>query len=160
MYGSWTRFKSALAFVFFSKGIPFFYYGDEQGYAGGSDPGCRETLWNNMNTQSELYKYVQQLVKIRKDNQVWNDEFLERWVEDDMYFLSRGSVSVAMTNQDNGSSVHHDIPVGNTAYSNGQRVCNLLAQGDCFTIQNNTFQIYLNNGEVKIYVPSNSLETE
>ena len=116
MYGSWTRFKSALAFVFFSKGIPFFYYGDEQGYAGGSDPGCRETLWNNMNTQSELYKYVQQLVKIRRDNQVWNDEFLERWVEDDMYFLSRGSLSVAMTNQDNGSSVHHDIPVGNTAY--------------------------------------------
>lgn len=68
MYGSWTRFKSALAFVFFSKGIPFFYYGDEQGYAGGSDPGCRETLWNNMNTESELYKYVQQLVKIRRDN--------------------------------------------------------------------------------------------
>lgn len=78
-----------------------------------------------------------------------------------MYFLSRGSVSVATTNQDNGSSVHHDIPVGNTPYSNGQRICNLLADGDCFTIENNTFSIYLNNGEAKVYVPSSSsLEIE
>lgn len=42
------RMKSALAFMFFSKGIPFFYYGDEQGFAGGSDPGCREPLWNDL----------------------------------------------------------------------------------------------------------------
>jgi alpha-amylase len=32
------RFKNALAFSIYSIGIPFVYYGNEQGYAGGNDP--------------------------------------------------------------------------------------------------------------------------
>ena len=67
MFPSWETFKSAIVFTLFSKGIPIFYYGDEQGFAGGRDPDCRETLWTNMNEQHELYKYVQELNKIRTE---------------------------------------------------------------------------------------------
>ena len=52
------KLKNALVFSMTARGIPFFYYGDEQGYAGGNDPDCRESLWPNYNTDSELFKLV------------------------------------------------------------------------------------------------------
>lgn len=61
-------FKSALTFITFAQGIPITYYGSEQGFAGGNDPENRETLWTNMNTNSEMYKYISQINKVRKDN--------------------------------------------------------------------------------------------
>lgn len=40
-----TMFKGALTFALTGKGIPFYYYGSEQAYAGGNDPNNRESLW-------------------------------------------------------------------------------------------------------------------
>lgn len=39
-------------------GIPMIYYGQEQLYGGGNDPQNRESLWQAMNTGSEMYKYI------------------------------------------------------------------------------------------------------
>jgi alpha-amylase len=36
----------ALLFQFTEQGIPCVYYGTEQGFAGGNDPGNREDLWS------------------------------------------------------------------------------------------------------------------
>ena len=44
-----NNLKGAIAFIMFFRGIPIVYYGDEQGFSGGSDPGCREVLWTSMN---------------------------------------------------------------------------------------------------------------
>ena len=38
-------FKSGLTFSLTGRGIPFYYYGSEQAYAGGNDPQNRESLW-------------------------------------------------------------------------------------------------------------------
>ena len=35
---SWSGFKSAMTFAMTARGIPFFYYGGEQGFSGGNDP--------------------------------------------------------------------------------------------------------------------------
>jgi len=50
------RFKSALVFALTGTGIPFYYYGSEQDYAGGNDPHNRESLWQDMDTTSAGYK--------------------------------------------------------------------------------------------------------
>lgn len=60
-----TLFKSALTFALTANGIPFFYYGSEQGFAGGSDPGNREPIWNNFNKDHDIYKFVQTINKAR-----------------------------------------------------------------------------------------------
>jgi alpha-amylase len=52
------RFKNALVFSLTARGIPFVYYGSEQGFKGGDDPNNREVLWTSMNTGSDLYKYI------------------------------------------------------------------------------------------------------
>lgn len=44
-YNNQVGFKSALTFALTSTGIPFYYYGSEQAYAGGNDPQNRESLW-------------------------------------------------------------------------------------------------------------------
>ena len=62
------RFKNALTFSVTSRGIPFVYYGGEQGFTGGNDPYCRETLWDHMNTKSEMYNYISTLVNARKSH--------------------------------------------------------------------------------------------
>lgn len=46
--GDHKLFKSALAFSLTARGIPFMYYGSEQGFAGGQDPYNREAIWNNL----------------------------------------------------------------------------------------------------------------
>jgi alpha-amylase len=52
---NWAAFKSAIAFAMTARGIPFFYYGDEQGFNGGNDPANRESLWNAMDTNADVY---------------------------------------------------------------------------------------------------------
>jgi alpha-amylase len=53
-----VKFKSALAFALTARGIPFFYYGSEQGFHGGADPNNREPLWNNFDKNHDIYKFV------------------------------------------------------------------------------------------------------
>jgi len=69
--GTWA-FKNALTFALTGRGIPFFYYGDEQLFSGGNDPANRESLWNDMDTQSEMYQFVAKINAARKSAQVWN----------------------------------------------------------------------------------------
>ena len=60
LYGNpdWRLFKSALAFTLTARGIPVFYYGSEQAFSGGADPKNREPLWNSLNREHEIYKFV------------------------------------------------------------------------------------------------------
>lgn len=51
-------FKNALLFGLTARGIPFYYYGSEQAYRGGNDPQNRESLWQDMNTNSDIYKFT------------------------------------------------------------------------------------------------------
>lgn len=71
-YNNRTAFKAALTFALTERGIPFFYYGSEQYYAGGNDPQNRESLWQDMDTTSEVYKMVAAINKARKSAQIWN----------------------------------------------------------------------------------------
>jgi alpha-amylase len=100
--GDKRLFKSALTFALTARGIPFFYYGSEQGFAGGSDPGNREPMWNNFDKSNDLYQFVQTLNKARQSQNVVKQPFAEKWVDDTLYAFTRGKFFVALTNQLNG----------------------------------------------------------
>ncbi len=65
-------FKSAITFALTARGIPFFYYGSEQGFAGGDDPFNREVLWRNFDRNSDMFKFTQTLNKARHAQGVVN----------------------------------------------------------------------------------------
>ncbi len=61
-----TLLKNALTFTMFTDGIPFIYYGTEQGFQGGDDPLNREPLWaSRFNRDAEIYKFLRLLNRIR-----------------------------------------------------------------------------------------------
>ncbi len=53
--GNVPGFQNAVVFAMTARGIPFFYYGDEQLFSGCNDPANRESLWNTMDTNSMMY---------------------------------------------------------------------------------------------------------
>ena len=96
--GDIRLFKSALAFALTARGIPFFYYGSEQGFAGGDDPYNREVLWRNLDRNSDMFKFTQTLNRARQSQGVVNTNFAEKWVDDQIYAFTRGKFFVGLTN--------------------------------------------------------------
>lgn len=148
------HFKSALTFALTARGIPFYYYGSEQDFAGGDDPENRETLWGSMNTNSEIYQMTKKINAARKAHQVWNHPQEEKWVTDNIYAYSRGDFFVALTNSENDQQL---TPSASNFAAEGTTVCNIFfPDTDCQQISGGKLNIYLKGGEAKIYLPKTS----
>ena len=89
-----------MTFAMTARGIPFFYYGGEQGFSGGNDPANRESLWNQMNTSAEVYEMVAKINKARKTAKPWNFDYMERYVLDSFFSYSFGDMLVIVTNSE------------------------------------------------------------
>jgi len=148
-----TLYKNAITYVLMAQGIPFIYYGTEQGFHGGNDPNNREVLWpTSYSTSSSLYKHIQTVVTYRKKAQVWNYSQVQRYSATDFYAFTRGNSFVALTNKGaSGAQVHYVITYH--PYTDGTKLCNLFYSTDCVTVTNGKFDVYLNNGECKILYP-------
>lgn len=147
-------FKGALTFALTAKGIPFYYYGSEQAFNGGGDPNNRESLWQSMDTSSEIYKMTADINRARKAMQIWDYPFDEKYCTDNFYAFARGKFLVATTNTHTDQS----ISVPNTHFEVGEVVCNIFfPETDCQTIkEGNVLDVYLMNGESKVYIPKTS----
>ncbi len=89
----------------------------------------------------------------RKASQVWNSDQVERYVEDNFYAFSRGEFLVALTNTGNDK----EIKVTYHPFTEGDTVCNIFyPTSDCQTVSGGV-DVYLKNGESKIYVPQSKL---
>jgi glycosidase len=63
------RLRLAAAFQFLYIGVPYVYYGDEIGMAGGKDPLCRGCMvWDEKRQDRELFGFFKGLIRIRKEN--------------------------------------------------------------------------------------------
>ena len=151
-------YQNALAFCFFTQGIPILYYGSEQEFTGNNNILNREVLWTNMDTSSRLYKFIKTLNKVRNDNRVWNYPHLERSVADNFYSFTRGDVVIALTNTHD--TVEYSITSLPNSYQEGTVVCNVLVTSDCTTIKNGTLDVSLFDGEPKVYVKQINLVSD
>lgn len=71
------QMKNALALVFLSQGVPMLYAGDEMcnSQQGNNNPYCHDnevswTIWNNNAWAKEIFKYVKELIELRKQHAV------------------------------------------------------------------------------------------
>lgn len=73
--GGLANLKQALAFIFTIPGIPVIYYGTEQGFvetrATMFAGGFQSRGLDHYNTGSELFKYIQELTELRKNNPIF-----------------------------------------------------------------------------------------
>jgi len=105
-----------------------------------------------MNTSSDFYQLIAKVNAQRKKSQIWNHSQVERYVDDHFYAFSKGDFLVATTNSGTQSR-----QVTYTPFAEGTTVCNIFAPTtDCQTVSNGV-NVYLSNGESKIYVPQGEL---
>ena len=141
-----AKFTNAVIFSLLWEGIPVFYYAGEQYYSGGADPGNREPLWDNYNTQSPLYILLGKTNALRKEAKIWNYKLVQRYADDNFYAFTRGNVLACFTNS-NGiqrTITYHE-------FNNGDRLCNILADGDCVSVSGSGIPISMGDYP-KVYV--------
>ncbi|WP_409288600.1 glycoside hydrolase family 13 protein [Peribacillus sp. SCS-37] len=69
------KVKLLYVFQLSFTGSPCIYYGDEIGMAGSNDPGCRACMeWDEENQDRDLFKFVQQLISLRKSNPAFGNQ--------------------------------------------------------------------------------------
>lgn len=97
-----------------------------------------------------MYVYLSTVINARKKHQIWNYDQVERYADNEMFAFSRGKFLVVTTNRIY-STVTRNISYH--PFSNGEVICNVFfPTSDCITV-NGQFQVWLLNGEAKIYVP-------
>ena len=144
-------FKNAVAFALTARGIPFFYYGDEQLFSGGNDPANRESLWDVMKTDSDMYSFVKTINNARQAAQGWAYDYVERYVLDDFFAYSFGDMLVLTTNSDR----FIDITMPYLPYEPGTVVCNAFDANDCATVTGDGLHVSFQSLP-KIYLPKDS----
>ena len=103
-----------------------------------------------MDRNSDMYGFLGKINAARKKLQIWNQPQVERYVDNQFYSFSRGKMLVSLTNQVSGN-VQKFITYH--PFSTGEVICNIFnPDTDCITV-NGGFNVYLANGEVKIYIP-------
>lgn len=106
-----------------------------------------------MKTDYPIYQHTAKVNKARKDMKIWEHPFEERYVQDNFYAFQKGKFLVALTNSHNDQH----IKVPNLAFDNGEQVCNIFyPDTDCQTVQDKSVDVFLKDGESKIYIPKSS----
>eukprot|EP01111_Echinosteliopsis_oligospora_P004401 TRINITY_DN1708_c0_g1_i1.p1 TRINITY_DN1708_c0_g1~~TRINITY_DN1708_c0_g1_i1.p1 ORF type:complete len:473 (-),score=89.95 TRINITY_DN1708_c0_g1_i1:30-1421(-) len=149
-------YSNAITYVLMAQGIPIIYYGTEQGFSGANDPNNREILWpTGYATSNSLYKLITTLNGVRMSENLSGQPQIQRYSDDNFYAFSRGTTFVALTNVgQNNPQISRTITYH--PYSNGQTICNVFwPTSDCITISGDSFVVYLDNGESKVYVLQN-----
>jgi alpha-amylase len=108
--------RNALAFMFFTDGIPILYYGTEAAFAGGNDPNNREALWRvptgvepySSQHPAGVYQYISILNNARRDfasADYLNSFHTSIHTQNDIHVFRRGNFLVAVTNVGSGGKV-------------------------------------------------------
>lgn len=147
-----VAYQAALTYVLYSEGIPIIYYGTEAALDASNGP--REILWpTGYNLNSEMAQFLTTVVTFRKKAQVWQYPQIQRYSDDSFYAFTRGDTFVALTNVGNGGASQQRT-ITYHPYTDGTKLCNLFfPDSDCVTVENGQFQVYLANGQSKIYSP-------
>jgi glycosidase len=97
-------------------GTPCIYYGDEIGMAGGQDPGCRACMiWDEDKQDRQLFKYVKQLIELRKSEPAFGNggkfRFIHADNKKDYIIYEKYNDQKRMIFIINNSDVELEIPV-------------------------------------------------
>ena len=161
----YRRYINAYTFALTIPGIPITYYGSEQGYQGWnnkcSDPNNRQSLWQTQfnPNNTPIGQAITVINNARNKFKIWNYDMNTHASEDHFYAFTRGNnFFVALTNVGaNGQS--NEYTVNNPGLNSGTKYCNIFwPLNDCFTYNGGSQNIYLLNGESKIYVPASELK--
>ena len=147
------QLENASVFSCFWEGIPVVYYGDEQYFNGGGDPGCREALWESgYNTNTPLYQFYKVSLHYRKKKALWDMDLEQLAFGKDYYFFRRGNDILIGVSPERTSSTEFD---NNGKLTTG-KYCNIFHKNDCIEI-GDKIKVDLDK-DPKVYIPEADID--
>jgi glycosidase len=122
------RLKLAIAFQFSYVGVPYIYYGDEVGMAGGDDPLCRGCMvWDKKDQNTELLEMYKKLISIRHENKALvHGEYKNLYLKDNVIVFERSledeTIIVALNNNDGAAEINTGLSTKAVDLISGEEV--------------------------------------
>lgn len=109
--GNKDKVKLAFLFMFIQSGSPCIYYGDEIGMYGDHKPGIDHhrkcMVWEEEKQDKDMFKFMQLLIKIRKENNELKSVHNE-WIESDtknIVIIKKKNITIVINNNDDETQV-------------------------------------------------------
>ncbi|KAI7367802.1 alpha-amylase [Hortaea werneckii] len=162
--GDMALARNIITYTMLADGIPIIYEGQEQHYnalGGSNDPYNREAIWfSGYNTDAELYKLVTNLNKIRKQAISDDGSYLSynawpTYTGDHVLGMRKGKMTF-VTNNLGSSSSDTTVTIGNTGFSGGAQVTDLISCNTMKANDDGSISITISNGQSMAFYPSDS----
>ncbi|RMY44478.1 hypothetical protein D0865_10532 [Hortaea werneckii] len=162
--GDMALARNIITYTMLADGIPIIYEGQEQHYnalGGSNDPYNREAVWfSGYNTDAELYKLVTNLNKIRKQAISDDGSYLSynawpTYTGDHVLGMRKGKMTF-VTNNLGSSSSDTTVTIGNTGFSGGAQVTDLISCNTMKANDDGSISVTISNGQSMAFYPSDS----
>ena len=141
-------YRSALAYVLTSIGVPIVYYGSEQGYDNTADPWSREPLWTSGYNQSHPYfVFISTLTHYRKAVQLGYAPQSFPYVTDTVLALQRGNSTLLIVTNAGASGGNTDVTVDGLDWADGTQLTDVVHASQTYTVKSGTLQVTIKAGE-------------
>ncbi|GME23708.1 hypothetical protein GTA08_BOTSDO13705 [Neofusicoccum parvum] len=163
-----SHLKNAIVFALLGDGIPILYYGAEQAFSGGEDPGNREALWlSGYNTSAPLYQLVKKVNFARNAMVAWatytywspywthKTKFI--YAEDDVVAIRKGydkSIVAVITNRGSDAADIGSFEIGDTNFHASAQIVDVVTCNTKTTGTAGTFSTTVKKGEPQVWIPT------
>ena len=143
-------YRSALAYVLISIGVPIVYYGSEQGYDSSADPWSREPLWTSgYNQTTPYFTFIATLAHYRKAVQLGYEPQLFTFVTDGVLGLQRGNSTLLVVTQagsGGGGNSSVSVTVDSSEWADGVTLTNVVNK-QSYVVKGGAVQVDMQSGE-------------
>jgi alpha-amylase len=160
--------KNLLTFNIMGDGIPIIYQGQEQHMAGTTSPYTNRSpiWWSNYDTDTELYKQLATLIKLRQhmiaSNEKYARETSNTIYQDYHSFAIRkgveGSQVITLLTNNGASSGRYELDIKRHGYDEGTAMMDVLSCKELTVDDKGTLVVPMNKGLPKVMVPTDLLE--
>jgi glycosidase len=148
-----SRWKTALAFLYTTPGIPFVYYGTDIALNGGTVPDNRRQM--NFRSETDLIDYMTNIGKLRNQLPSLTRGSMELLYEKDgMLVFKRTYQGETTVIAINNTKKSQHVTLTDKQIQGGKELRDLL-EGDLVRSQNNRYDIIIDRDKAEIFVLTN-----
>jgi alpha-amylase len=151
--------KNALAMIYGVEGIPYVYYGQEQGYNGGADPANREALWlSGYDTQKDMYTFITTMNTVRSAamnaSSSFNTNAASIIGQDDNNLVIRKDPIISIVTNRGSKASTAGMAITNTGFNTPTELIDVVSCATYTTDNKGAFTASVKNGLPAVFNPT------
>ncbi|KAJ9093132.1 hypothetical protein QFC19_008475 [Naganishia cerealis] len=156
--------KNAVAVIYGVEGIPYVYYGQEQGYTGGADPANREALWlSGYDEGKDMYTYFTTMNAIRSAainaSSTYNTNQATIIGQDDHNLVIRKDPVISIVTNRGSKAATSSLSITNTGFTSATELTDVISCTAYTTDNKGAFTASIKSGLPAIFLPTSQKGT-